>query len=93
MLQDRVKWCGLIFTTTLENDLLLMDTDAEVQEGIWSAVVPILRGLFSSQSKDKKGVEGAGPRPAPPRLLCRSRSLPAPPPASDCCVITACCGL
>lgn len=82
MLQDRVKWCSLlILTTTLENDLLLMDTDAEVQEGIWSAMVPVLRGLFSSQSKDKSGSGRKQVRDQhPQRLLCLSLSLPAPPP-------------
>lgn len=71
MLQDRVKWCGLlILTTTLENDLLLMDTEAEVQEGIWSAVVPVLCGLFSSQSKDKSGSGGEQVRDQHPRGCC-----------------------
>lgn len=90
MLQDRIKWCGLlILTTTLENDLL-MDTDAEVQEGMWSAMVPVLHGLFSSQSKDKSGRGGKWVQDQHPRgLLCLSLSLPAPPspcPASPPCL-------
>ena len=91
MLQDRIKWCGLlILTTTLKNDLLLMDTDAEMQEGIWSAMVPVLRGLFSSQSKDKSRSGGKRVQDQHPwRLLCLSLSLPAPPPPSALPLIAA----